>query len=239
MCIIVQGILSMSMCYDDFVRRLKEERINHQLTLRAMSKMVRVLPSHYLKIENGYNRLTFYELENICSTDLDIYYIFTGRRCMTGNRYEEVLKNAEVEQIICCLQVIHLVAGRKRKKGSYKDEWEQIYSEIKYLMYVDIGLADERNIFKAYREYNGVTQLSFAEELGMDVKKLRLLECDKVIPDSEIIFKMYEKFGISPSAFLRHKKCIQSEIAYLLNSYTGKVGEELLVIVKTVMLFVE
>ena len=229
----------MSISYDDFIRRLKEERINQQLSLRAMSKKVRVLPSHYLKIENGYNRLTFYELENICSTDLDIYYIFTGRRGMTGNRYEEILKNAGVEQIICCLQVIHLIANMKRKRSSYREEWEQIYSEIKYLMYVDIGLADERNIFKAYREYNGVTQLSFAEDLGMDVKKLRLLECDKAIPDSEIIFKMYEKFGISPSAFLRHKHCIQSEIAYLLSSHTGKLGDELLVIVKTVMLFVD
>ena len=106
-------------------------------------------------------------------------------------------------------------------------------------MYVDMGVADERNIFKTYREYLGVTQLAFAEELGMDVKKLRQLECDKGIPDSEIIFKMYEKFGISPSAFLRHKRCIQSEIAYLLNAYTGKVGEELLLIVTTVMLFVD
>ena len=158
---------------------------------------------------------------------------------MISNRYDEVLKNAGVEQIICCLQVIHLIAGIKRKRSSYREEWEQVYSKIKYLMYVDISLTDERNVFKSYREYNGVTQIAFAEELGIDVKKLRLLECDKAIPDSEIIFKMYERFGISPSAFLRHKRCVQSELAYLLNSCTGKVGDELLVIVTTVMLFVD
>jgi len=102
---------------------------------------------------------------------------------------------------------------------------------------VDIGLADERNIFKAYQEFNGVTPIEMTEELDVDVKKLRAMEKDSLMLDSEIIFNMYEN-GIFPSAFLRNKNCVQSEMSYLLNLYSGKVGEELLMVIRISMLIV-
>lgn len=228
----------MNISYEGFTKRLKEERIRLQISQSAMSKKVRMLPSHYLKAENGFNRFTFYELQDLCSTEVDIFYSFTGKRSSHMNDYEELFHDANLEQMACCLQMINLCANIKRKKNSLKEEWEQIYADLKYLMYVDIGLPEERNIFKAVRDCNGMTQMRLAEELGMDIKKLRSLESDKILPDSEILFKMYEKYGISPSAFLRNKKCMQKEIAYLINSHTSKIGEELLVFVKTVMFFI-
>jgi len=48
----------MSISYDDFTRRLKEERIRNQLTQRAMSKIVQMYPSHYCKVERDYNRFS-------------------------------------------------------------------------------------------------------------------------------------------------------------------------------------
>ena len=37
-----------------------------------------------------------------------------------------------------------------------------------------------------------------ADKIGVDVKKLRELEKDRCLPDSEILWKTYHEFGISP-----------------------------------------
>lgn len=221
--------------YDVFTRRLKEERINSQITQIHLSKKIRMLPSHYQKAENGFNRFSLYELQNISSAGIDLFYCFTGKRSVSC--YDELFQNAGMEHIIGCLQAINMLANLKRKRGNCKEEWERLYSQLKYLMYVDIGLSEERNIFKAVRDYHGITQMNMAEELGIDVKKLRALENDKIFPDSELILRTYEKYGVSPSAFIRHKKCIQSEIAYLLDSVEGKTGDDLLLFVKTILFF--
>jgi len=225
--------------YEDFAKRLYEERMKYNISQSTMSKKVHMLSSHYMKCEKGYNRFAYYELQNICTTDVDLFYCFTGKQGVYNNQYKELFADADMEQLVCCLQVIHLCANVKRKKGAYKEEWEQIFHDINYLTYVDIGLSEERNIFKSVRDYNGLSQISMAEELGMDVKKFRNLECGKILPDSEIIFQMFSNYHISPSAFLRHSKCFRDELIYILNSHSGKVGDELLLLVKTVLFFVE
>lgn len=225
--------------YEEFAKRLCEERLKYNISQSTMSKKVHMLSSHYLKCEKGYNRFAYYELQNICTTEVNLFYCFTGRRGICSSQYAELLQNVDMEQLVCCLQAIHFCANVKRKKGLFKEEWEQIFNELKYLSYVDIGLADERNIFKAVREYDRLSQICMADELGMDVKKFRNLECGKILPDSEIVFQMFIKYNISPAAFLRHPKCFRDELIYLLNSHSGKVGDELLLLVKTILFFVE
>jgi len=86
----------MSISYDDFTRRLKEERIRNQLTQRAMSKIVQMYPSHYCKVERDYNRFSFSELQNICTVEVDIYYLFAGKRDTRMNQYDAIFKEADV-----------------------------------------------------------------------------------------------------------------------------------------------
>lgn len=53
------------MSYEDFIKRLKTEREKHQITQIEMSKIAKMNPSHYCKGEKGYNRFSFYELQNM------------------------------------------------------------------------------------------------------------------------------------------------------------------------------
>lgn len=228
----------MGINYDEFIRRLKEERVKHQISYRGMGEKVQISHSQYYKGENGYSRLSNSELQNICSTKINIFYSFTGKAVLCTNTYEEIFENADCDALISCLRMINILANQKRKTGRNKSEWEKIFSETEYLSYVYTGSAREKNVFKATRDYYNILQNQMATELGMDVKTLRNLENDKTQPDSEIIFKMYLKYGISPSVFLKNKRCFQDELTYLLNSQSGEVGDTLLHFVKTIMLLV-
>ena len=65
-------------------------------------------------------------------------------------------------------------------------------------------------------DYN---QFKMAELLGVDIKKLRNLEVGKLLPDSEIIWKISEMFGVPYMLMVRDKKGIISQI----NEFIGLV----------------
>lgn len=61
-------------------------------------------------------------------------------------------------------------------------------------------------------------QKVMAEKLGVDIKKYRELEKDRSLPDSEIIWKLYDLFNISPAVVLKDKNSIINEISSLLEA---------------------
>ena len=63
-----------------------------------------------------------------------------------------------------------------------------------------------------------------ADKIGVDVKKLRELEKDRCLPDSEILWKTYHEFGISPMYILKDKEGTIRE---------GECTEKLLTIVSS------
>ena len=71
----------MSATYQNFVERLKEERLRLVLSQAELGRRLRMGQSHYSKVELGTRRFTYYETQCLCETDVDIYYIFTGNKC--------------------------------------------------------------------------------------------------------------------------------------------------------------
>lgn len=59
--------------YQDFLDKLKEERISRKWTQLQMGQKLRMTQSHYSKAEMGSRRFTYYEMKCLCETDLDIY----------------------------------------------------------------------------------------------------------------------------------------------------------------------
>ncbi|MBO4291137.1 MAG: helix-turn-helix transcriptional regulator, partial [Lachnospiraceae bacterium] len=59
-------------------------------------------------------------------------------------------------------------------------------------------------------------QIKMAEALGVDVKKLRDLENGKRLPDAELLFRLYQKYNVSPCVMLRDKNGMIAEIAGIL-----------------------
>lgn len=74
------------------------------------------------------------------------------------------------------------------------------------------------NIFLMVRYITGIQQKLMAEKLGVDVKKYRELEKNRCLPDSEIIWKLFHLFQISPAVVLKDKKILINELSSLLES---------------------
>lgn len=56
-----------------------------------------------------------------------------------------------------------------------------------------------------------------ADTLGVDIKKLRELEKGRQLPDSELIWKMYDLFRVSPAFVLKDAKGMLNELNYVLD----------------------
>lgn len=213
----------MNASYNDFLVRLKNERIRYKMTQKEMSGKLKVVQNHYSKIECGKKRMSYYEINHLCETELDIYYIFTGKSCEKKS-YEKV----ERRHAMYCLRIINLLAYNRSIHADPKQEqWRSIYQQTKYLNYIDDSYGSKTNIFYAVRKHLGCTQMEMSQNLGVDVKKLRDLESGRVLPDSELMFNLYQHYGVSPSAFLENSHCAQSEIEYLVENADHEVGETL------------
>ena len=76
-------------------------------------------------------------------------------------------------------------------------------------------------------------QKVMAEKLGLDIKKYSELEKDRSLPDSEIIWKLYDQFNITPTEELKEKNSIINEISSLLEAIEEN-GEEVTDIIKQI-----
>lgn len=89
------------------------------------------------------------------------------------------------------------------------------------------------NIFLVIRHAIGSRQKPMAENLGVDIKKFRELEKDRCLPDSEIIWKLYNLFQISPAVVLKDKNSMVNEISSLLET-AEEIGARIIDIIKQI-----
>ena len=218
--------------YGKALNRLEDERLEYKITQGKMGKMLKMTQSHYYKAANGEKRFGYYELQAMCNSELDVYHIFTGKRSRRKDYFDALFWEADYEQLLVCLKIIHMVAGANKRAGADAKEWERIFKDTHYIEYALYIIAEEQNVFKAVRTYKGIKQMDMAEALAMDVKKLRALESNHILPDSELIFKMYGSYGVSPALFLKDAKCLQNEICFLTDSVGEKVQQKLIDCVK-------
>lgn len=219
--------------YEEVYARLEEERINHKMSQEALSYELGLTQGHYSKGENGSKRFTYKQVKRLFASELDALYIFTGKKC--ENNYSELLENAEYEQLIICLEFISWYAYVKCKEGI--TEWDKVYNETKYIVYAHSVNDLTKNLFKSTRMYNELSKSNMASLIGVDVKKLRMLENNKKLPDSELIFIMYNIFGISPVLFFESRKNLQYEMGWLLDNVEEKVRNKLISLIKLILEF--
>ena len=217
--------------YGKALDRLEDERMEYKITQGNMGKMLKMTQSHYYKAANGMKRFGFYELQAMCDSELDVYHIFTGKRSRRKDYFDVLFWEAHYEALLACLRYIHMVAGVNKKAGPDAGEWERIFEDTHYVEYALYIVAKEQNIFRSVRTYKGIKQMDMADELAMDVKKLRALESNHILPDSELIFNMYSIYGVSPALFLKDAKCLKNEICYLVDSVGESVRQNLLICV--------
>lgn len=219
----------MSTAYDDLLIRLVNERRRMALSQREMGRYMRMNQSNYSKVELGKRRLSYYELKYLCESAIDLHYVFTGRRC--SEKYQEYFENCDYSELLCILSMVTSAAELHGAFGKIdNDRFLSVWTELSRL--ADSGQKLKCNLFGQIRKLLGHSQKEMAEILGMDVKKLRELENGRSQPDSELLCRLYEMFGVLPAVVLQDKKSLISEICCLLETVDADSGEEILLILR-------
>lgn len=203
----------MSATYEDVLKRLIEERHRLSWTQKEMSKCVRMEQSNYSKVELGLRRLSYYDLRYLCETDVDVHYIYTGQK--SSGQYASFFHECSYDELLCYLRVVYSVSELKYKED-VTGKWKMIFEKIKYVPLIE-GNPKHYNIFEEIRHALNYQQQKMAGLLGVDVKKLRDLENARRLPDSELLYRLYELFCVPPAAILKDRKGMASELGILLN----------------------
>lgn len=204
----------MSTDYNAVLQRLKEERIKHSLSQAELGCLLRMTQGHYSKAEHAVKRLTYYEVKSLADTELDLDYIYTGRR-MSG-KYRMLFESCSYRELICYLHMTAslFVCMYEEQKPDRDQEFYRQLNCVRYL--TGANEDDGETVFAHIRQLEKKTQCSIAEQLGMDVKKYRELERGSILPDSELIWKLYVLYGVPPALVLKDAKGVANQIEYFL-----------------------
>ena len=219
----------MSATYNEMLKRLIEERKRLGLSQQQMARLVHITQSNYSKVEKGLHRLSYEELKYLSKVNIDILYIFTGYRC--AGKYAEYFQQCTYIELCCYLGIIYSLIVLNDCKSN-TTQWKDIAKRVKYVPLV-LDCKKSSNIFLVIRHMTDSRQKPMAEKLGVDIKKFRELEKDRCMPDSEIIWKLYNLFQISPAVVLKDKNCIINEISSLLEA-AEENGVEIIDIIKQI-----
>lgn len=204
----------MSATYNEVLERLIEERKRLGLSQNEMARLVYITQSNYSKVEKGIHRLSYEEVKYLSKANVDIFYIFTGNRCV--GKYVERFRQCTYIELCCYMGIIYsLVALNDCRSNT--EQWKDIVKRVKYVPLV-LDNKKSSNIFLVIRHMTGSRQKPMAEKLGVDIKKYRELEKDRCLPDSEIIWKLYNFYQISPSVVLKDENSMINEISSLLEA---------------------
>ena len=206
------------MTYQDVLRRLKQERLRNQWSQMRMGQCMRMSQSHYSKAELGFRRLTYYELQFLCDSEIDVHFVFTGNK--RENSDYGFFQSCDYTELICILKILYFTFEYfYRNKSVYGD---QAYKRAEYMKYVVFSRDFNRNMLHDIRKVEDCTQFKMAEILEVDIKKLRDLENGNRRPDSELLFRIYRAFHVPPAVLLKDRDGIASEISCLLDLMSEK-----------------
>lgn len=205
----------MGMDYLSVIRRLREERLAHEMSQEELGNWLRISQGHYSKAEHAVKRLTYYEVKALTETDLDLYYIYTGRR-MSG-RYNDFFKDCSYRQLLCYLNMTASLFACVFEEQNM-DLNQEFYRQLRCIRHITRaeGVNGE-TIFYMIRKLEKETQFRTSDRLGMDMKKFRDLEKGNILPDSELIWKLYDMYKVPPAYVLHDMKGLVCEMEYILD----------------------
>lgn len=206
----------MNSDYKAVLQRLREERVKLNLTQRLLCYRMKMLQSHYSRAESGSKRFSYNEMKGLCTSDVDIFYVFTGKKSRRGQEFM-ALREFGRGEILCYLNTMYLLAKTVRLVDRNRISFELVQKQLDFLQYGSGNMGNQSNIFYSVRNQRGYTQQKMADYLGIDIKKLRGLEYGKIRPDSEMVWKMYHLFEISPAYILEDDKGLWKELNYVLD----------------------
>lgn len=209
-----EDILLMRADYTNFLKRLREERTAHGLTQRDMGSRIGITQGHYSKAEQSIKRFTYQEMKRLAETELDLYYIYTGKK--VRQPHKELFMRCSYRELLCYLNMTASIAScmYDEKKLTCEKDFYQRLRCVKCLSGVDDHFSE--TVFSLIRRLEKETQCGIAGQLGIDTKRYRQLERGNSLPDSELIWILYERYKVPPAFVLQDAKGLSCELEYFL-----------------------
>lgn len=216
----------MDEAYGAVLKRLANERKKHNMSQREVGLKLGMTQSHYSKAERGAKRLSYDALKTLSGMGFDMYYIFTGQTVSPQN-FGFLLKCSYSEHL---LFLENLYAFIEYSCGRNPDaDWMALYENMQCMKFVIyIRHRNRRNVFYLIRQYRNYTQKQMAAVLGIDIKKYGMLEHDKILPDSEIIFRLFHEFQVSPLLVLEDERLPLYELLHLLEQMDAAAAKRVM-----------
>ena len=211
--------MPMNESYQNVLQRLKEERKRKKWSQEQISRQLRMSQSHYSKVELGKRRFTYYEVQYLYGLDVDAHYIFTGQK--SGTEQEVFFSNCDYRELNFYMHILAYVAEYLYVVRRLSN-WETVYKELKYIGYITAPDRINDNSLFALRRAVECSQQKMAEKLGVDIKKIRSMENGESLPDSEILWNLYQFFRIPPAVFIKSERGMVCAIGCILSM----LGEE-------------
>lgn len=220
----------MNESYQNVLQRLKEERKRMKWSQEQISRQLRMSQSHYSKVELGKRRFTYYEVQYLYGLDVDAHYIFTGQK--SGTEQEIYFSNCDYRELDFYMHILAYVAeylyGVRRLSN-----WETVYKELKYIGYITAPDRINDNSLFALRRAIECSQKKMAEKLGVDIKKIRSMENGESLPDSEILWNLYQFFRIPPAVFIKSERGMVCAIGCILSMLKKENREHAMAVVES------
>lgn len=219
--------------YQDFCNQLKEERQRLSLSQMEISALLNMNQSHYSKAELGKRVLSYCELQNLCKTEVDTYYVFTGKREQPIEVESFFMESTvkELKRYLAFLCMLDASIYQSKKNTSPYDNDKKVRNIQFALMPAERG----KTVFFKLRYGLNYNQTKMADFLRVDIKKLRGLENGKILPDGDLLCQMLDLFKISYALFLNDKNGLICEINYLLDIIKEDKREDVIKTMRTLL----
>ena len=198
------------------VERLNEECQQLKLPQQRLCGYTHMLQSNFSKSIAGYRRFSYPEVKGLCDSMADVFYIFTGIKSKHNYGSPE-LNSAHPDDLLCCLNSVYLHSRTARSMNQNKTVFGTIRKQLEYLQCTAGSIDGRSNVFYQMQHRYGYTQEKMADVLGISTRSLQALEKGTKLPDSEMIWKMYDRFLVSPAFILNDPKGMWTELNYVLS----------------------
>lgn len=193
----------MSREYDVVCKRLVAYREKLGMSQSQMSKKMGIGQSQYSKMETGKLMFPAEILLEIVDSVYEVDYIVTGIHFERSDALSnEIFAHCEKTKEKALMKVILLILENKLP---YERKQQIEYHLLEqYLNYSE----NDFRIFQECRRIMGISQMTMADYLGVNIKKYRQMEKGKIYPDLDVMLEIYERFGCRPSFFLDIERAI-------------------------------
>lgn len=187
------------MKYEAVVNRLAAYRKQCNLRQNELADQFSMTQSQYSKVEAGKIKLSFDNLYVLQTKGCDIDFLITGE---------------QNETLLPCLNRLALMKDDQQFLSLMKlcewawEQWELdggvpegIGGQL-FKIWAGVDGRKDSQWVRLRKAYNDTSQMKMANQIGVNIKKYRLLEQEDVKPDAELLLNVYKLTECKPGFFM-------------------------------------